>query len=92
MNTFLYYPGCSMEGTARAYQASLDVVCNVLGVRLQEIDDWNCCGATEYAGISLFRSHALIGRNLALAEAQSGSIGRLRGSGDRRRPARQSGR
>ncbi len=74
MNTFLYYPGCSMEGTARAYQASLDVVCNVLGVRLQEIDDWNCCGATEYAGISLFRSHALIGRNLALAEAQSGSI------------------
>ncbi len=73
MNTFLYYPGCSMEGSARAYQASLDVVCDVLGVRLEELDDWNCCGATEYAGISLFRSHALIGRNLALAEAQAGA-------------------
>jgi heterodisulfide reductase subunit B len=73
MNTFLYYPGCSMEGSARAYQASLDVVCDVLGVRLRELDDWNCCGATEYAGISLLRSHALIGRNLALAEAARGA-------------------
>ena len=75
MSRFLYYPGCSMEGTARAYQASVDVVCDVLGMRLEELDDWNCCGATEYAGISLFRSHALIGRNLALAEAQSVASG-----------------
>ena len=71
MNTFLYYPGCSMEGSARAYQTSLDVICNVLGIRMQELDDWNCCGATEYAGISMLQSHALISRNLALAEAQA---------------------
>ncbi len=70
MSSYLYYPGCSMDGSARAYAASLAVVCRPLGLRLEELDDWNCCGATEYLSLSPLKAHALVGRNLALAERQ----------------------
>jgi heterodisulfide reductase subunit B len=41
-----------------------------MGLELEEIDDWNCCGATEYLGISLTPAYSLISRNLALATKQ----------------------
>ena len=41
-----------------------------LGIHMKEIDDWNCCGATEYLGINLIPAYALIARNLALASQQ----------------------
>lgn len=71
MTKFLYYPGCSMESTASAYQSSLLAICEPLGLELEEIQDWNCCGATEYVSLSLTPAYALIGRNLALAAAQA---------------------
>ena len=70
MRQFLYYPGCSMDGTGRAYGDSLAIVCDRLGIGLEEIDDWNCCGAFEYFAISQDRAYALVARNLALAEQQ----------------------
>ena len=70
MGDYIYYPGCSLEGSARAYASSLSAIVAPLGVKLHEIDDWNCCGATEYMTLSPLRGHALIARNLALAEAQ----------------------
>ncbi len=42
-----YYPGCTLHGTAREYDASTKAVCKAAGVELVEIDDWNCCGALE---------------------------------------------
>ncbi len=42
-----YYPGCTLHGTAREYDASTKAVCKAAGVDLVEIDDWNCCGALE---------------------------------------------
>jgi heterodisulfide reductase subunit B2 len=71
MDKYLYYPGCSMEGSAKAYHESLMAVCGPLGLNLEEIADWNCCGATEYLGVSLTPAYALIARNLALAANQS---------------------
>jgi heterodisulfide reductase subunit B len=74
MKDFLLYPGCSMEYSARAYDKSLKAISAPLGIRLKEIDDWNCCGATEYLGISTTPAYALIARNLALgARAANGS-------------------
>lgn len=63
-----YYPGCSLEGTARDYQESLSYVCQQLGIELEEIPDWNCCGSTAAHSTNEFLSLALPGRNLALAE------------------------
>ena len=67
MNKFIYYPGCSMESSAHAYADSLTAIKDTLGLELIVIDDWNCCGATEYVGISPIPAYALIARNLALA-------------------------
>jgi heterodisulfide reductase subunit B len=71
MSGYLLYPGCSMDGSGRAYCDSLKAVAEVIGLELQEIDDWNCCGATEYLGIKLTPAYALISRNLALAAQQA---------------------
>jgi heterodisulfide reductase subunit B len=67
---YLYYPGCSLKSTGRAYEESLLAVCQTLGVTLDELDDWNCCGATSYMAIDETKAFALAARNLALAEEQ----------------------
>lgn len=71
---YLYYPGCSMESSAKAYNDSLMAIKDSLGLALEEIHDWNCCGATEYLGISTTPAYALISRNLALAYNQSNGM------------------
>jgi heterodisulfide reductase subunit B len=64
-----YYPGCSLEGTARDYADSIQGVCGSMGIELQEVPDWNCCGATAAHSIDRLASVDLPGRNLELAEA-----------------------
>lgn len=71
MSGYLYYPGCSMESSAVAYHDSLLAICEPLGLELDEIHDWNCCGATEYLSINLIPAYSLISRNLALASQQA---------------------
>jgi len=71
MTKYLLYPGCSMETSAKAYNDSLIAVAKPIGLELEEIEDWNCCGATEYLGISLTPAYSLISRNLALAAKQA---------------------
>ena len=70
MKKYLLYPGCSMESSAKAYMESLNAILKPLDVQLEEIKDWNCCGATEYLGINLIPAYSLIARNLALATKQ----------------------
>lgn len=68
--TYGYYPGCSLERNASAYHISTMAVARRLGVRFAEVEDWNCCGATEYIAVNRMAAYALIGRNLALAANQ----------------------
>ncbi len=68
-----YYPGCSLEFSAAPYQQSTLAVARSLGFTLEEIEDWNCCGATEYMSLNRTAAYALVGRNLALAQAQLGA-------------------
>ena len=72
MNKYLLYPGCSMDSSAKAYMESLNSIVEPLDLHLEEIEDWNCCGATEYLGINLIPAYSLIARNLALASKQMG--------------------
>jgi heterodisulfide reductase subunit B2 len=69
---YAYYPGCSLEKNALAYHNSTMAISAPLGLELEEVDDWNCCGATEYIAINRLASYSLIARNLALAEKQFG--------------------
>lgn len=68
---FTYYPGCSSEASAAHLDRSLRAIAPKLGIELEDIADWNCCGASvgHIAGGHLAHS-ALSGRNLAQAEQQ----------------------
>jgi heterodisulfide reductase subunit B len=65
-----YYPGCSLEKNAASYNKSTMAVAKPLGINLVELDDWNCCGATEYIALNKLASYALVARNLVLAKQQ----------------------
>ncbi|HVN55676.1 MAG TPA: CoB--CoM heterodisulfide reductase iron-sulfur subunit B family protein [Anaerolineaceae bacterium] len=70
MRKYLFYPGCSLERNASAYYDSVMALREPLGIEFEEIEDWNCCGATEYTSLHRLGSFALQGRNLALAAKQ----------------------
>ncbi len=63
-----YYPGCSGLGTSQEYEASTRAVCGALGIMLQEIPDWTCCGSTPAHTVDHVLSTALAVRNFAQAE------------------------
>ena len=65
---YSYFPGCSLKGTGRAYEESLLPVFAALGVEVEELDDWNCCGATAYMAVDELKACVLASRNLAIAE------------------------
>lgn len=67
-----YYPGCSLSAAAKPYDISSRAIAEAFGLELEEIADWNCCGATEYFSISKLPAYALVARNLALAASQDG--------------------
>ena len=66
--SYTYYPGCSAKGTGRSYEESLRAVFGALGTGLDELEDWNCCGASGYPAVDAAKAVALSARNLALAE------------------------
>ncbi|MCR4405224.1 MAG: CoB--CoM heterodisulfide reductase iron-sulfur subunit B family protein [Candidatus Acetothermia bacterium] len=66
--SYVYYPGCSVKGSARQYEESLLLVFRELALELVELEDWNCCGSSLYSGVDKVGALALAARNLALAE------------------------
>ncbi|MCL4515378.1 MAG: CoB--CoM heterodisulfide reductase iron-sulfur subunit B family protein [Firmicutes bacterium] len=66
---FAYYPGCSLHSTSKEYNISTRRVCRDLGVTLEELPDWNCCGSTPAHSTDHLLSIALPARNLAISEA-----------------------
>ena len=65
-----YYPGCSLEATAKEYDQSMRAAAGMLNVDLVEMEDWNCCGASSGHTTDHRLSLALPARNLALAEKE----------------------
>lgn len=68
---YSFYPGCSSERKASAsnYMVSVESMCNTLDIKLNEIPDWNCCGASiGYAQGGELPRHAMNARNIALSE------------------------
>ncbi|MBA4424243.1 MAG: heterodisulfide reductase subunit B [Syntrophus sp. (in: bacteria)] len=63
-----YYPGCSLHGTAKEYDQSVRAVSRTLGIDLEEIEDWSCCGASSAHATNFKLSIALPTRDLIAAE------------------------
>ena len=69
--SYSFYPGCSSQKAASAsnYQVSVNSMCDVLDIELNEIPDWNCCSASiGYAAGGELPRLALSARNMALSE------------------------
>lgn len=68
MKELSYYPGCSLHGTAREYDESLRGVSTLLGIRLHELENWTCCGASSAHCTDERLALALPALSLAIAE------------------------
>jgi heterodisulfide reductase subunit B2 len=67
---YIYYPGCSLKSTGKLYEESLLAVFDALDIKYEELNDWNCCGATAYMAVDEKKAFVLAARNIALAEEQ----------------------
>ena len=63
-----YYPGCSLKQSSQLYDLQTRLVFEKVGIKLNEIDDWNCCGATSAEKIDDFLKVAMPARNIGIAE------------------------
>ncbi len=68
MTSVGFYPGCSLNGSSREYNESVRAVAEAAGLVLEEVPDWNCCGATAAHNLNREISLALPARILANAE------------------------
>jgi len=63
-----YYPGCSLDGTAKEYKDSLEAAVKAVGIELNELPDWTCCGASSAHVTDDSLAVSLAGRNLFIAD------------------------
>lgn len=65
---YAFFPGCSMESTAKDYLMSTVAVAKALGIELAVIPDWTCCGSTPAHATDPVLAAALPARNLVIAQ------------------------
>ncbi|MGD0781103.1 MAG: CoB--CoM heterodisulfide reductase iron-sulfur subunit B family protein [Dehalococcoidales bacterium] len=65
---YAYYPGCSAHSTARDMHESCLAVAKELGIELQEIKGWTCCGASAAHQTDRALAASLPAANLLLAK------------------------
>jgi heterodisulfide reductase subunit B len=65
---YAFYPGCSLESSASEYKASTLLVARALGLEIEEIPDWICCGSTPAHMTDELLGTALPAHNLLLAK------------------------
>lgn len=68
-----YYPGCALEGTGHAYNRSTQAVGKALGLELDEVKNWNCCGAMEVKNIDPRLQTYLSSRVMSIAANEMGA-------------------
>lgn len=67
-----YYPGCALEGSGGPYDKSTRALVKSLGLEMENLRDYNCCGAMEVKNIHPMLQTYLSARNLAIASEQMG--------------------
>lgn len=67
-----YYPGCALEGSGGPYDRSTRALVKSLGMEMETLQDWNCCGAMEVKNIHPMLQTYMSARNMAIASEQMG--------------------
>ncbi len=66
---YAYFPGCSIDASAKEYAIAAKAVNKYLDVEFVEIPEWNCCGSIDAVhAYNPLLSLSLAARDLALAE------------------------
>ena len=71
--SYAFFPGCSLEGSARDYQRSTLAVARALGLEMPVIPDWICCGSTAAHSTDPLLAAALPAKNLLAASKMDSS-------------------
>ncbi|MDO8683386.1 MAG: CoB--CoM heterodisulfide reductase iron-sulfur subunit B family protein [Armatimonadota bacterium] len=66
---YSFFPGCSLESTAQDFRMSTFAVAEALGVQMEELPDWTCCGSSPAHSTDEVLAAALPARNLAIAKS-----------------------
>jgi len=66
-------PGCSSKNR-QGLRGILPRRVRRAGHRMEELEDWNCCGATAYMAVDETKALCLAARNLAMAEAKKRDV------------------
>jgi heterodisulfide reductase subunit B len=72
--SYVFFPGCSLEGTARDFGVSTEAVVRALGLDLPELEDWICCGSTPAHQSDPLLATALPAKNLAAARGRTVAV------------------
>ncbi len=65
---FAFFPGCVLKGAAAEAYSSMMKVCERIGIELEEIPNWTCCGASHAQGVNDLAALAVNARNISIAE------------------------
>lgn len=65
-----YYPGCTGHGTGREMDDATRKLCAMLDIELQDLPDWNCCGASSGHTAGEKIAIGLAARNVEIAEKE----------------------
>ncbi len=72
MSKVAYYPGCALEGSGGPYDKSTRVLVDKLGLKMENLEDYSCCGAMEVKNIHPMLQTYMSARNLAIAGEKMG--------------------
>ncbi len=72
--TYLFFPGCSLDSTAKDYYLSTLAVARALDLDLPELPDWTCCGSTPAHQSGELLSLALPAKNLLAASGNTVAV------------------
>lgn len=72
MSKVAYYPGCALEGSGGPYDRSTRALVKELDLKMEDLSDWNCCGAMEVKNVHPMLQTYMSARNLAIAGKQMG--------------------
>jgi heterodisulfide reductase subunit B len=72
--SYVFYPGCSLDSTAKGYRLSTEAVARAFGLDLPELPGWTCCGSTAAHQSNSLLSLALPAKNLRAASGKTMAV------------------
>jgi len=71
---YTFYPGCSLDATAKDFYTSTLAMADKLDMELTELEDWICCGSTAAHNSDPLLADALPAQNLLAAKGDAVAV------------------